>query len=211
MNLRGRDNRIKFVKEYDIKPISHQKLLNGQYKQSVGGSELKDRYYCFSYKTKGNKDEKEKTFICGYYIAEDLLQLTNQSKLPLFNPLKADIKPGSNPEVNNTTNGNNGANQKKWNPLALQLSEAINLLISYINIPIDGALANIKLEVDTYYYSNPFKSKVKAVNTIIGKLVKDKTLTEMKEELAQKNQLREFDFSLLDEVIKGYNVESKFK
>ncbi|HGI6255887.1 TPA: hypothetical protein ACJTIO_002810 [Staphylococcus aureus] len=113
--------------------------------------------------------------------------------------------------MNNTTNGNNDANQKKWDPLALQLSEAINLLISYINIPIDGALANIKLEVDTYYYSKPFKSKVKAVNTIIGKLVNNKTLTEMKEELAQKNQLREFDFSLLDEVIKGYNVESKFK
>ncbi|WP_265176821.1 hypothetical protein [Staphylococcus aureus] len=41
--------------------------------------------------------------------------------------------------------------------------------------------------------------------------MKDKTLTEIKEELAQKNQLREFDFSLLDEVIKAYNVESKFK
>ncbi|WP_238991256.1 hypothetical protein [Staphylococcus aureus] len=113
--------------------------------------------------------------------------------------------------MNNTTNESNGTNQKKWNPLALQLSEAINLLISYINIPIDGTLANIKLDVDTYYYSEPFKSKVKAVNTIIGKLVKDKTLTEMREELAKENNLREFDFSLLDEVIQSYNVDSKFK
>ncbi|HHW5147729.1 TPA: hypothetical protein ACU2G4_002583 [Staphylococcus aureus] len=96
--------------------------------------------------------------------------------------------------MNSTTKENNEANQKKWNPLAFQLSEAINLLISYINIPIDGTLANIKLEVDTYYYSKPFKSKVKAVNTIIGKLVKDKTLTEIKEELAQKKSIERIRF-----------------
>ncbi|HGO1675819.1 TPA: hypothetical protein ACK0EY_002678 [Staphylococcus aureus] len=44
--------------------------------------------------------------------------------------------------MNNTTNGNNDANQKKWDPLALQLSEAINLLISYINI---GSVAKLEI------------------------------------------------------------------
>ncbi|HDH0857958.1 TPA: hypothetical protein ACF8UL_002608 [Staphylococcus aureus] len=102
--------------------------MNRQYKQSVGGGELKDLGYCFSYKTKGNKDEKAKTFICGYYIAEDLLQLKNQSKLSLFNPLKSDIKPGSNPALNNTTKGNNEVNQKKMEYLIFTIKRGYQFI-----------------------------------------------------------------------------------
>ncbi|MFO3688928.1 hypothetical protein [Staphylococcus felis] len=32
--------------------------------------------------------DEQKTFIFGYYIAKDLLSLTGQEELPLFNPLK---------------------------------------------------------------------------------------------------------------------------
>ena len=49
---------------------------------------LTDSYYCFSYSLKIILKKFLGTFNCGYHIAEDLLKLSNQDKLPLFNPFK---------------------------------------------------------------------------------------------------------------------------
>ncbi|HDS1883516.1 TPA: hypothetical protein QER89_002759, partial [Staphylococcus aureus] len=87
MNLRGHENRLKFLEKYDVTPISHLKLLEGQKKDGEGGR-LTDSYYCFSYSLKDNSKKVLGTFNCGYHIAEDLLKLSNQDKLPLFNPFK---------------------------------------------------------------------------------------------------------------------------
>ncbi|HDZ0215682.1 TPA: hypothetical protein RRQ37_002883, partial [Staphylococcus aureus] len=53
MNLRGHENRLKFLEKYDVTPISHLKLLEGQKKDGEGGR-LTDSYYCFSYSLKDN-------------------------------------------------------------------------------------------------------------------------------------------------------------
>lgn len=202
--LRGEENKVKFKNEYDLKPISHQKLLNGQTKDSVGGSELTDRYYCFLYNKKGEK--KQKTFICGYHVANRLLELTNQSPLPLFNPLQV--------QTVQRDNQNRGANEnhnvRQWDNVALQLSNAINLFIAYWDKPIYGALAKIHLEVNKYFYKTPFDGKVKAVNTCLDKIIPDKTLKDIQEELSKDNDIREFNFDLLNEILDKHNVKSKF-
>lgn len=205
MNLRGDENRNKFVKKYDLKPISHQKLLKGQTKDSVGGSDLTDRYYCFVYNKKG--ESQTYTFICGYHIAESLLEKTNQQKLPLFNPIKSCSN--SNESNGAKTNGNN-QNNKKWNEVAYQLSNAINLLISYRNKPIDRVLAKIHLKINKYYYKEPFDSEVKSVNTIIGKLLRHKTLQNAVTELSEENDIKKYDFSLLNQVLNKYELKSNF-
>ncbi|MCJ0954480.1 hypothetical protein [Mammaliicoccus sciuri] len=87
MNLRGHENRLKFLAKYDVTPISHLKLLEGQKKDGEGGI-LTNSYYCFSYSLKGNSKKSLGMFNCGYHIAEDLQKLSNQDKLPLFNPFK---------------------------------------------------------------------------------------------------------------------------
>lgn len=205
INLRGEENRDKFIKKYDLKPISHQKLLKGQTKDSIGGSDLTDRYYCFVYNRKG--ESQTDTFICGYHIAESLLQKTGQEKLPLFNPMKSSSNP--NKSNGNITNDNNH-NNRKWNEVAYQLSNAINLLISYRNKPIDRVLAQIHLTITKYYYKKPFDSEVKSVNTIIGRLLRHKTLEEALLELSEENDMKKYDFSLLNQVLSEHELESNF-
>ena len=208
INLRGERNKEKFIKAHDIKPISHQKLLNGQTKYSVGGTELTDRYYCFLYNKKGQKEQD--TFICGYSIAKRLLEMTNQAELPLFNPLKTE---------NNATEGNNNlreadngnqANHRQWNAVAKQLSNAINLFIAYWNKPINGVLAEKHYEVNQYYYNKPFDSKIKAVNTCLERVLHNKTLKDVQEELAKGNHIKEYNFTLLNEVLEKDSIPSQF-
>lgn len=206
MNLRGKEKRIKFVEEYDLKPISHQKLLKGQVKESVGGSELTDRYYCFLYNKKGQTYQD--TFICGYYIAEDLLRLTEQDKLSLFNPLQADVR---NINRNNQIEENNGQRgTRQWNDVAHQLSNAINLFIAYWDKPINGVLAKIHFEINKYYYNVPFDGKIKAVNTSLEKLLPNMTLKDVQQELSKENDIRDYEFNLLNEVLEAKGITSKF-
>ena len=175
MNLRGHENRLKFLAKYDVTPISHLKLLEGQKKDGEGGI-LTDSYYCFSYSLKGNSKKVLGTFNCGYHIAEDLLKLSNQDKLPLFNPFKV-INEGN------------------------QLQGVTN---------IKEPLSTIKYETDKYYYSEPYDRKIKAVNTIIGNLF-DKKLVEKISEINVNQKIRKFDFSLLTNKIKKYNIQNNFE
>lgn len=205
MNLIGHENRIKFIDKYDITPISHQKILDGQHKEGVSGL-LTDRYYCFSYKLKGDETDKTRTFNCGYSIAEDLLELTNQEKLPLFNPFKiSDV--GKRSDKNNLRIRKN---KKQYDSLALQLSNAINLIILCYDGDISGTLAKIKRNIDKYYYSRPFDYKVKSVNTIINNLFNQK-LTDKVCEIIKNQEIKSFDFTLLSEIIKNYKTTNYFE
>lgn len=205
LNLRGHKNRVLFVSTHVLMPVSHQKLLKGQSKKSVTGDELTDRYYTFIYNRKG--DTKKKTFICGYSVAEDLLKLTHQEKLPLFNPLKSECHEKEKTE--DSTN-KNIINARQWHPLAKELSESIDLLITCRNLSIDGVLAEIKVEVDKYYYAKPFESRVKAVNTIIGRLSPNKTLEEQVSLLSEHNNMKTYSFKRLNDVLKNNDLNSNF-
>lgn len=211
MNLRGKENRINFVEKYDITPVSHQRLLNGQVKKSVGGSKITNRYYCFLYNRKG--ESYQKTFTCGYYIAEHLLELTNQEKLPLFNPLKSEKRNTRNNEINN--NNERNENHRQRNELAFQLSDAIYLFNAYWYDDIDRILANILREMNKYYYNQTYnrtvKARIKAVNTIFRKCLPNKKMTDVINELSKNNDIKEYNFDLLNRVLEAENIESRFK
>ena len=209
MNLRGHENRLKFLAKYDVTPISHLKLLEGQKKDGEGGI-LTGSYYCFSYSLKGNSKKVLGTFNCGYHIAEDLLKLSNQDKLPLFNPFKVINEGNQLQGVTNKGNLNINRQRKQYNEVALQLSNAINLIIICYEGNIKEPLSTIKYETDKYYYSEPYDSKIKAVNTIIGNLF-DKKLVEKISEINVNQKIRKFDFSLLTNKIKKYNIQNNFE
>ena len=80
-SCRGKEKRIQLVKIYEIKPISHMILLNGQEKRSAAEDKITKEYYCFSYKKK-NSNEKTDTFIVGIYVAKHFLELLNYEPLP---------------------------------------------------------------------------------------------------------------------------------
>lgn len=92
--------------------------------------------------------------------------------------------------------------RKQYNEVALQLSNAINLIIFCYEGNIKEPLSTIKHETDKYYYSKPYDRKIKAVNTIIGNLF-DKKLVEKISEINGNQEIRKFDFSLLTDVIKN--------
>lgn len=209
MNLRGHENRIKFLEKYDVTPISHLKLLEGQKKEGEGGT-LTDSYYCFSYSLKGNPEEVLGTFNCGYHIAEDLLKLSNQDKLPLFNPIKVINEGNQLLGVANKDNLETNKKKKKYNEVAFQLTNAINLIIICYEGNIKEPLSTIKYETDKYYYSAPYDRKIKAVNTIIGNLF-DKKLVDKMYEINKSQEIRKFDFSLLTEVIEKYDLVNYFE
>ena len=75
--------------------------------------------------------------------------------------------------------------------MALQLSNAINLIIICYEDNIKEPLSTIKYETDKYYYSEPYDRKIKAVNTIIGNLF-DKKLVEKISEINVNQKIRKF-------------------
>jgi hypothetical protein len=207
INLRGEANKDKFIREHDIKPVSHQKLLKGQTKYSVGGGKLTDQYYCFLYNKKGQKQQH--TFICGYSIAKRLLEKTNQAELPLFNPLKTGDDTVQGERVGDSNN-NQHNNRRQWDAVAKQLSDAIGLFITYWDKEIDRILAERKLEVNQYYYNEPFDWKIKSVNTCLRRTLHDKTLKDIEIELSKDNDMKHYDFSLLNKILSKYDIPSQF-
>ncbi|MFE7083467.1 hypothetical protein [Priestia megaterium] len=118
--------RIEAVQEYHVTPIAHVKLLPSQKKRSCTKRELKNKYYCFSYVHKKNKNENG-TFLCGSHEATHFLELLNHEDLPLFNPLSSE---GTSQSVGEGGIGG-ASNTRIWNPIAKELSDTINLLIIY--------------------------------------------------------------------------------
>lgn len=86
MECRGYDKRKKIVKEYNVIPVAHLKLLSHQTKHSDAGSTIKDEYYIFKAVNKRNGNEE--VIQCGMGAAKDFLRLLNHGGLPIFNPLK---------------------------------------------------------------------------------------------------------------------------
>ncbi|ASF41337.1 hypothetical protein CEH05_20070 [Halobacillus halophilus] len=52
MNCHGHQRRIDLVKNYNIVPITHTRLLNGHQLSSCTGRRLEDSYYSFHYENK---------------------------------------------------------------------------------------------------------------------------------------------------------------
>lgn len=201
---RSPEVREKLVREYDIKPIAHVRLLNGQERRSCTKDLLTDSYYCFSYRAKNG--DITGTFLCGIYAANHFLVLIHHPKLTLFDPLASEAFE----TVTSNTNGNAIFNEE-WHPSAKQLFNAINLLIICWGIAPGSVMQEIKYDIDKYKNREPLPRQIKAINTIISRDKKSRTLQQMLDELRNKNiKIRKFRFDLLNETLIKNNIEKSF-
>ncbi|WOB25911.1 hypothetical protein NYR95_19895 [Xanthomonas dyei] len=203
MYCRGEDTRRDIVKNYELHPLAHVHLLAGQIKKSCTGDELTKAYYCFYYKARQGSDTG--TITCGEHAADHFLQLIGHAGLPLFNPLVSHGGTGGT-----STNGTPQGLQKKWDVAAKQLHDSINLLVVCWSSPPGPALFDIKSKLEKFSDRPPLPSQVKAINTIIGKDVKKRTLSQMVSELAKQNSLKPYSFSQLDAILATEGVKSNF-
>lgn len=208
MQCRGAKCREELAKKYTIIPRSHTKLLNGQEKRSCTGKLLTDSYYLFEYINKSDPNDTG-GFYCGSHAAAHFLKLINSPGLSEFNPLKSPPISSNKGAQNNQGQGGNQA--KQWNQTALELYNAINLLIICWDKPIYGRLAKIKEELVQFCDKEPFDWKVQYVNNIIGKDGKKRSLSTMVHDLRIKNpDIKNFTFENLNEVLKKQKIDSNF-
>lgn len=199
MKCRGRKEREKIVKNYQVTPMAHIRLLAGQTKRSDAEADIINEYYIFeAIDSNGNKE-----FIqCGMGAARDFLELLNHEGLPLFNPLHAEGNLEDQGGGNLRIEGN-GRQIQGWNETARQLYNAVMWLIIAWDAKPDTPLFEFKNEIIKYKNCVPFDSKIKRVNTIIQKDRKGRTLTEIINGFSAENDIRDdmCQFNLLNEVI----------
>ena len=94
----------------------------------------------------------------------------------------------------------------KWNPIAKQLYNAIMWVIVIIDAKPNTAIYEVKEKVWKFKSYEPFPSQVKAINTIIGKNIVGKTLTEAIDELRVNNNVKDnmCRFDDLVDIINNY-------
>lgn len=197
MKCRGHETRIQICKENVIEPVAHLMLLSGRVKRSDAEAEIKNDYYIFqcTHKLNGTKEIIQ----CGMGAATDFLKILNKDGIPIFNPLL------SQGNVNTTRRksfaGNKEANEK-WNPAAKQLYDAIMLLIiEWDDHNPDSLLFSLKEEITEDNCREPQKRKIKAVNTIISKDSKKRTLSQIVSDMKKDDAIKEFCFDLLEKIL----------
>ncbi|MBO8440876.1 MAG: hypothetical protein IAA89_00265 [Firmicutes bacterium] len=197
MDCRGVKRRENIVRNYDVVPVAHVKLLKGQTKKSDAGPEIDDQYYVFK-ATNKNKSDDVQIIQCGMGAARNFLSLTNRKSLPLFNPL---VMPASHVVNNNQPNTRNSFKSIKWDPTAEQLHNAIMWMIIVWNKSPrpNSPLFKIKSDLERYPSYKPYNSKIKAVNTMIQNGDHGSTLTDSINNLKNDNNIRATvcDFGLL--------------
>lgn len=214
MNCRGHETRQRIVRDYEVQPEAHSRLLANQQKHSDAGATIKDEYYVFSAKCKSNG--KKEIIQCGMCAARDFLKLINHKGLPLFNPLAGNI------HANNRTERVNGGivnlYNENWNETAKQLYNAIMWLIILWDAKPDTPLFDFRNEVIRYKNCEPFDSKIKRVNTAVKNGGKGKTLTDIINDYREDNDIRDeiCNFDILQNKIndmkdqQGKTIESYF-
>ena len=201
MECRSEKTRQYIVDNYNVVPVAHIQLLNGQTKHSDAGQTIENDYYIFEATSKVNG--KKEIIQCGMTAARDFLKKINHEGLPLFNPLHGEGEIG---KKGNKTSGGNESKEVKWNPVAKQLYNAIMWVIVIIDAKPNTAIYEVKEKVWKFKSYEPFPSQVKAVNTIIGKNIVGKTLTGAIDELRHDNDIRDemCQFGKLVDIIMHY-------
>ena len=176
MECRSTERRQWIVDKYNVVPVAHIQLLAGQTKHSDASAMIENDYYIFQAtdKVSGRRESIQ----CGMGAARDFLRLIEHEGVPLFNPLHGEGGVGGH-------GGGNGGRrpEDEWNPIAQQLFNAIMWVILIIDAEPGTPIIDIKEKVYRFKDREPFNSQVKAVNTIIGKKLGGRTLTEAIDEL----------------------------
>ena len=134
MECRSEERRQYIVDNYNVVPVAHIQLLNGQTKHSDAGQTIENDYYIFEATSKVNG--KKEIIQCGMTAARDFLKKINHEGLPLFNPLHGE---GGTGKKGSKTSGGNESKEVKWNPIAKQLYNAIMWVIVIIDAEYYGA------------------------------------------------------------------------
>ncbi|MGG0550413.1 hypothetical protein ABE049_10170 [Priestia megaterium] len=208
MLCRGNLTRLRIIEDYNITPITQVKLLTGQEKKSCTNDKLKDKYYCFSYTHKKNKNISG-TFVCGDHAAKHFLKLLNHEGISLFDPLSSE----GTTHVCGTNSKDEPRDRRKWNPVAQELSNAINLLIICWNVGdnLNGALREVKQKIEANPENEPYVSNIKSINTVIGGKGKDRKLSDIVGKLRKDYpSLREYNFDLINGILNEQNIPSNF-
>lgn len=205
MECRSTERRQWIVNNYNVVPIAHVQLLAGQYKYSDAGARIKNDYYIFYVNDRGDNNRRG-IIQCGMGAARDFLRLIGHEGLPLFNPLYGETVVGNHNEENDGENGGRIPQAQDWNPVAQQLFNAIMWVIIIIDAKPDTPIFDIKEKVYSMRGREPFHKYVKAVNTIIGKSLGGRTLTQAIDELRVQNRFRDnmCQFDRLVEIISNY-------
>ncbi len=184
MDCRGCEVRKRIVKNYDVEPLAHIKLLNGTIVHSDAGSDIIDSYFVF--KCTEKKTGKHETIYCGRPTAEDFCKLTGKRLPAIFNPLQ---------EHGKTSGGSlNERDSKKirWNPVRKELYNATMLLIVAWNAKPDSVLYSIKDEIEKQIDREPCISQIKSINTILCK--GHTTMKKVLHRLEAKNEIKKYSF-----------------
>lgn len=206
MKCRGKQVREQIVKEYQVIPKAHIKLLAGQTKRSDAEAVITDEYYIFEAISANGKKE---IIQCGMGAARHFLELLNHNGLPIFNPLHIDRNVGGHGGINPDLGGNVNQGQT-WNQTARQLYNAIMWLIIAWDASPGTPLFEFRDDIIQYHNLQPFDSKVRRVNTIIRNGGKGKTLSEIINDFRDKNNIRDdmCQFNLLNDIINNMTDEN---
>ncbi len=205
MKCRGKELREKLIEMYDIKPVAHVKLLEGQVKKSCTGDELTDNYYCFSYQIKGKSNSTLKSFYCGSHASKHFLELLELEPLVCFNPLK-----GVNRNSGGSRQGSKENYNSNWNETMKELYNALNLLVVYWDVAPRGAILDIKLKIEKYKYANPYDGIIKSVNTIVSKDKNGYKMKDIMNFLKETNDIKDYSFDRVNERLRKMEIESYF-
>lgn len=204
MECRSTERRQWIVENYNVVPVAHIQLLAGQTKRSDAGAIIENDYYIFEAVNRGSGAKE--IIQCGMGAAGDFLRLLNHDGLPLFNPLHGEGGgQGGNPGGN--LGGNGGRREaEEWNPTVKQLYNAIMWVILIIEAKPNTKIFELRKTVYRLKDKAPYDTQVKGVNTIIERTLGGKTLTEVIEELREKNSVRDemCRFDMLVDIINNY-------
>lgn len=199
----GEKNRESIVNEYNIELLIYAKLLNGKTKHSDARDTLTDRYYEFLCNHKTDKSV-QKIITCGSGAGEHLIKLAELKRPKIFNPL---IGEGNGVHGGG---GNGTDTSTQWDPLTKELYNAIRWLICCWDIIPYGKLLDIKKGLEDYYYNEPFASKIIYINNVLNKDKRGRTLTQMINEFRVNNNIREYNFNLINIKLRESNIKSFF-
>lgn len=172
-DCRGKKTREQLVHDFEIVPLAHVKLLNGQTKKSCAGPDVEE-YYVFSYRSHANRKDVG-TFVCGITAANDFINLIQRqnpavNRLPLFDPLAGLGQVGNANNAGRAGAGRGVQQVPNWNPIAKELYDVIGMICIMWNLNnVSDALESVLFNLIKNPMQIPSNSDIHSINTIISK------------------------------------------
>lgn len=208
MNCRGHERRIKIVKNWEVTPLAHIKLLDGSEIRSDAGNDITDSYYLFQCANKmtGVSD----SIRCGRAVAEDFCNLTGSMMPKYFNPLRVE---GDGKSQTIGYSSSTIQEEAGWHPMRVQLYHAIMLIIVAWNAKPGTPLYSVLKRVvnGNFLARPPREGDIKAVNTILkhGKTTISQVIQQI-EVLANNKKMKNYQFDMLNEKLDFLGIDSRF-